>query len=49
MIKLFAGLSITALITLVMVITGGFDVGCHIIGAEVNGDMSTEYLLLGGC
>jgi hypothetical protein len=25
------------------------DVGCHIIGKEVNGDYSTEYLSIGNC
>jgi len=25
------------------------DVGCHIIGVEVNGDYSTEYLQMGSC
>ncbi len=25
------------------------DIGCHIIGKEVNGDYSTEYLSIGNC
>ncbi len=25
------------------------DIGCYVIGSEVNGDYSTEYLLAGNC
>jgi len=25
------------------------DVGCHIVGTEINADYSTEYLTLGNC
>lgn len=28
---------------------GGLDIGCHVIGTEVNGDYSTEYLKVGNC
>lgn len=27
----------------------GYDIGCHVIGIEINGDNSTEYLKMGNC
>jgi|OM-RGC.v1.037401750 hypothetical protein len=40
-----------AIITMGIIIafTGNVDMGCHIIGSEINGDNSVEYLKLGNC
>ena len=33
----------------VMLATGSVDIGCHVIGSELNKNNEIEYLMLGNC
>lgn len=37
------------LLTIITVVSPEASMGCMILGTEVNGDYSTEYLMLGNC
>lgn len=46
----FFGVSILIGLTLIVTVSGVTpDIGCHVIGTEINGDYSTEYLTIGNC
>jgi hypothetical protein len=34
---------------LTLAFAGNFDAGCHIVGTEINGDNTVEYLMFGKC
>jgi len=46
----FFGFFILIGLTSIVAVSGAnMDVGCHIIGTEINADYSTEYLTIGNC
>ncbi len=44
----FGLVTLTCFILIIALITD-IDIGCHVIGTEVNGDLTTEYMLVGDC
>jgi len=49
-LALFGFMTLLGFITMIA-LSGAIsmDIGCHVIGTEVNGDYSTEYLTIGNC
>lgn len=37
------------MVTVSVAMDGQLSMGCYLLGAEINGDYSTEYLYLGNC
>jgi hypothetical protein len=48
-ILIFLLLIAVNLFVLYTMVFGGFDVGCHIVGTEINGNNSIEYMMMGNC
>lgn len=48
---LILGVGLIAFVCLMMVsvVLSDFAVGCYMLGQEINGDNSVEYLMLGNC